>query len=174
MSSEAGSRLVSLGKVTGAHGVKGALKVGTADPAPELFLALGEVEIGATRYRVLAAKAGRRHVLIQVDGIATREEAEALRGLVVQAEARRFPPLPPGEYYYFQLLGLAVVDFANGRVLGELAEIIATPAHDVYVVRDGEREILLPAVEEVVLEIDLTTGRMTVQPPPGLLETYAD
>jgi 16S rRNA processing protein RimM len=165
---------VSLGKVTGAHGVKGILKVGTAEPDPQLFLALGEVKIGPTRHRVLEAQASRRQVLLQVSGIGSREAAEACRGLAVEAEAQRFPPLPPGEYYHFQLLGLAVVHAADGRTLGELAEIIATPAHDVYVVRDGEREVLLPAVEEVVLEIDLTTGRMTVQPPPGLLETYAD
>ncbi len=174
MSNEQGSRRVILGKVTGAHGVRGVLKVGTAEPDPGLFLALGEVEIGSSRHRVLGAQAGRRQILLSVEGISTREEAEARRGQVVQAEARRFPPLPPGEYYHFQLLGLTVVQAADGSVLGNLAEILVTPAHDVYVVRDGGKEILLPAVEEVVLEVDLAAGRMRVQPPPGLLETYAD
>lgn len=168
-----GDRLVTLGKVAGAHGVKGVLKVAAAQPDPQLFLALGEVAVGQDRHRVLGAQAGKRAVLLRLDGIHTREEAEACRGLEVRAEARRFPPLPPGEYYYFQLLGLTVVA-ADGSRLGELVEIMATPAHDVYVVRDGRREILLPAVEEVVREIDLAAGRMTVQLPPGLLETYAD
>ncbi len=169
-----GTRLVSLGKVTGAHGLKGVLKVGTPEPDPELFLALGEVEIGEHRHRVLEAQAGRRQVLLKVAGITTREEAEARRGQTVRAEARRFPPLPPGEYYYFQLLGLTVVNVDDGRSLGELVEIIPTAAHDVYVIRQGRREVLLPAVEEVVVEVDLAAGRLRVKPPPGLLEAYAD
>jgi len=167
-------RLVFLGKVVGAHGVRGALKVGTAEPQPELFAALGEVHIGPTRHRVLQAQAGRRCVLLKVEGITTREEAEARRGQAVEAEAERFPPLPPGEYYHFQLVGLTVVAADTGEVLGELTDIIPTPAHDVYVVRHGSREILLPAVEEVVREVDPAGGRMLVQPPPGLLDMYAD
>jgi 16S rRNA processing protein RimM len=163
-----------LGTVVGAHGVRGTLKVGTREPQPELFEALGEVDIGGSRHRVLRAREGRRSVLLDVEGIATREEAETRRGQEVTADPERFPPLPPGEYYHFQLLGLTVELAETGEVLGELTDILVTPAHDVYVVRRGTREILLPALEEVVLEVNLGAGRMRVQPPPGLLDVYAD
>lgn len=163
-----------LGTVVGAHGIRGTLKVGTLEPQPEVFEAVGEVMIGPSRHRVLKAREGRRVVLLDVEGIRTREEAEALRGQEVTADPERFPPLPPGEYYHFQLLGLTVELAETGEVLGELTDILVTPAHDVYVVRRGSREILLPALEEVVLEVDTAQGRMKVQPPPGLLDIYAD
>jgi 16S rRNA processing protein RimM len=84
-------------------------------------------------------------------------------------DRRRFPPLPPGEYYWFQVLGLPVVNEEDGARLGYLDHIIPTPGHDVYVVRDGEREILLPAVEDVIVEINLKEGVIKALPPEGLL-----
>ena len=86
----------------------------------------------------------------------------------------RFPTLPPGEFYWFQVLGLPVVNQADGALLGHLDHIISTPGHDVYVVRQGERELLLPAVEDVIVEINLEAGMIRVLPPLGLLEAYAD
>ena len=70
-------------------------------------------------------------------------------------------------------MGLPVLNAQDGALLGSLEEIIPTPGNDVYVVRQGERELLLPAVEEVVTEINLEEGWIKVAPPPGLLETYA-
>uniref|UniRef100_A0A7C5ETU5 Ribosome maturation factor RimM n=1 Tax=Desulfobacca acetoxidans TaxID=60893 RepID=A0A7C5ETU5_9BACT len=172
------SRLIPLGRVVGVHGLKGILRVGFSgrpeELDPETFKALGEILLGGEPFRVLRAARGRRHILLGLAGINTREQAETLVGREVQAEAERFPELPPGEYYWFQVLGLSVVHAVTGKVLGTLEEIWPTGAHDVYVVRQGTREILLPAVEEVVREIDLNQGVIRVQPPPGLLELYAD
>jgi 16S rRNA processing protein RimM len=67
-----------------------------------------------------------------------------------------------------------VIHAGDGTVLGHLAEIWPTGAHDVYVVRQGTREVLLPAVEEVIQEIDLEEGCLKVWPPEGLLDLYAD
>lgn len=172
------TRLIPLGRVVGVHGLKGMLRVRLSgrpeELDPETFTAVGEVLLGDEAFRVLRAARGRRHILLGLAGVSTREQAEALVGREVQAEARRFPKLPPGEYYWFQVLGLKVVQAEAGTVLGSLEEIWPTGAHDVYVVRQGEREILLPAVEEVVREIDLEQGVIRVVPPPGLLELYAD
>ncbi|MBW1992399.1 MAG: 16S rRNA processing protein RimM [Deltaproteobacteria bacterium] len=168
------SRLVSLGKVVGAHGIRGALKIGEAPAEPETFLYLGEVEIGGARYRVKEAISRKRQVLLRLEGVDTRNQAELLIGQEVKGESSRFPPLPEGEYYWFQLQGLEVRHAESGARLGELADIIPTPGHDVYVVRQGRREILLPAVEEVINEINLEEGLIKVLPPEGWLETYAD
>jgi 16S rRNA processing protein RimM len=169
--------LVGLGRVAGVHGLKGALKLradaATATTDPEVIIALGEVEIGGTRRRVLEAGRLKGQILLRLEGIATRDQAEALIGREVRGEAGRFPPLPPGEFYWFQVLGLPVLQAADGALLGYLQEIIPTPGHDVYVVRAGEKELLLPAVEEVITEINLAAGWIKAAPPPGLLEAYA-
>ncbi len=172
------SHLIGLGRISGAHGLRGAVKVRpdatAATTDPEVFLALGAVVIGGQKFSLLQAARLKNQVLLQLAGVDTRNGAEALVGLEVQGDRRRFPPLPPGEYYWFQLLGLPVYDAGDGALLGRLQEILPTPAHDVYVVVQDGREVLFPVVEEVVVEINLEQGFIRVAPPRGLLEAYAD
>jgi 16S rRNA processing protein RimM len=172
------SHLIGLGRISGAHGIRGAVKVrpdaAAATTDPEVFAALGEVVIGGQPYRIIQADRLKNQVLLLLAGVGTRDRAEELAGQEVQGDRRHFPRLPPGEYYWFQLLGLPVYDVADGSLLGHLQEILPTPGHDVYVVVQGSREILLPAVEEVILEINLGEGFIRVAPPQGLLEAYAD
>ncbi|MGB7912870.1 MAG: ribosome maturation factor RimM [Desulfobaccales bacterium] len=171
------SHLIGLGRISGAQGLGGAVKVrpdaAAATTDPEVFQALAEVVIGEQTYAVLQADRLKNQVLLRLAGVETRTQAEQLSGRQVLGDRRRFPPLPPGEYYWFQLLGLPVYDAGDGALLGRLQEILPTPGHDVYVVVQGQRELLLPAVAEVVLEINLKEGFLKVAPPPGLLETYA-
>jgi 16S rRNA processing protein RimM len=166
--------LIGLGRVSGAHGIKGALKVRAdaqaATTDPEVFAALGEVWIGGRAYAVVEAGRHKNQVMLGLEGVATRSQAEELAGLEVQGDRSRFPPLPEGEYYWFQVLGLPVINLADGARLGYLDHIIPTPAHDVYVVVAGDREVLLPAVEDVIVEIDLEAGVIKAAPPEGLLE----
>ncbi len=172
------THLIGLGQISGAHGIRGAVKVradaGAATTDPEVFAALEEVNIGGQDYKILEAARFKNQVLLQLEGIETRSQAEQLAGKAVQGDRRRFPRLPPGEYYWFQVLGLPVYEAADGALLGYLEEVIPTPAHDVYAVRLDRREVLLPAVAEVVLEINLAEGFIKVSLPEGLLETYAD
>ncbi len=175
MKSESG--LIVLGRVVGAHGLQGSLKIATETfgiTDPGIFATLAVVEIGNNPYRVKTAARKKRQVLLQLEEITSRSRAESLVGLEVKADRRRFPTLPPGEYYWFEVLGLPVVDARDGTHLGRLAEIIPTPAHDVYVVRQGEQEMLLPAVAEVITEIDPEEGWIKALVPAGLLAVYAD
>ncbi|MGA7563634.1 MAG: ribosome maturation factor RimM [Desulfobaccales bacterium] len=171
------SHLIGLGRISGAQGLRGAVKVrpdaAAATTDPEVFQALAEVVIGEQTYAVLQADRLKNQVLLVLAGVETRTQAEQLSGRQVLGDRRRFPPLPPGEYYWFQLLGLPVYDAGDGALLGRLKEILPTPGHDVYVVVQGQRELLLPAVADVVVEINLKEGFLKVAPPPGLLETYA-
>ena len=158
--------------MAGVHGLRGGLKLrpdaATATTDPEGITALGEVEIGGKRHRVLDAGRLKGQILLRLEGIDTRDQAESLIGQEVKGDASRFPPLPEGEYYWFQILGLPVHHAADGELLGHLQEIIPTPGHDVYVVHCGEKELLLPAVEGVITEINLEEGWIKVEPPPGL------
>jgi len=171
------SHLIGLGRISGAHGLRGAVKVrpdaAAATTDPEVFAALGEVVIGGQTFAILQADRLKNQVLLRLAGVDTRSRAEQLAGRQVLGDRRRFPPLPPGEYYWFQLLGLPVYDAGDGALLGRLQEILPTPGHDVYVVVQGQRELLLPAVAEVVVEINLEEGFLKVAPTPGLLENYA-
>lgn len=170
--------LIGLGRISGAHGIRGAVKVrpdaAAATTDPEVFAALGQVLIGGQTYAILQAERLKHQVLLRLAGVDNRSRAEELIGRQILGDRRRFPPLPPGEYYWFQLLGLPVYNAGDGALLGRLKEILPTPAHDVYVVAEAEKgEILIPAVAEVVVEINLEKGFLKVAPPPGLLETYA-
>ena len=165
------SLLVAIGKVTKPHGVRGAVKV---FPYGETF---GEVEVGerlffieggTQRHLTLAGLGAQNRVWIaQFEEICSREQAEALGGTELFIESERLPVLPEGEYYHFQLVGLSV-ETRQGRVLGTLGSVLETGSNDVYVVEGGGREVLIPAIEGVVIEVDLENGKVIVDLPEGL------
>jgi len=106
-------------------------------------------------------------MLLKLVGCDTRDAAQGLRGMLVQIRTTDAAPLGEGEYYTYQVEGL-IVETDVGEVLGKVVDVIETGANDVYVVRGPRGEVLLPAIHEVVLEIDLTAGRMRVHLLPGL------
>jgi 16S rRNA processing protein RimM len=118
---------------------------------------------------VSAAPHGRGLMLFAVEGIADREAAEAAIGarvLVLQAD---LPPPAADEFYYHELEGFAVTT-TDGQALGAIVETFATGANDVWVVRDGQREYLIPVIADVVRSIDRDGRRIVIEPLPGLLE----
>lgn len=122
------------------------------------------------RLRLRSRRWHRQRLLVAFEGLQTREQAGELRNQLLLVRADDRPPLPAGEYYHHQLIGLKVVDEA-GDVLGSLVEILQTGANDVYVVRSASgRELLLPAVDEVLRGIDLERGEIRVHLLPGLLD----
>jgi 16S rRNA processing protein RimM len=108
-------------------------------------------------------------LLLKLAGVDDRSAAEELRGALLQVPIEAAVELPAGSYYWYQLIGLRVVDEA-GRELGELVEVLPTGSNDVYVVRGQFGEILLPAIKDVVREVDLAGGRLRVHLLPGLLD----
>lgn len=100
-----------------------------------------------------------------------RGDAEKLRGHLLEIPIEKAEPLPRGSYWFHQIIGLEVVT-TKGKSLGRVVEILRTGANDVYVVRPLGRgkEILIPAIKEVVEEIDLRTGRIMIKVIPGLME----
>ncbi len=166
--------LVPLGKVLKVHGIRGKVKV-----AP-LGETLESLEQGRAIYFRDPVKGWRslvvervqrqpRFLIMSFKGIWKRDQAEFLRGKKIYLPASQLPKLEKGEYYHYQLVGLRVVD-SDGRCLGKLVEIISTGSNDVYVVREKDREVLIPAIEDVIKEIDLQKKTMTVDLPEGLME----
>ena len=166
-------RLVPLGRVAGVHGLKGGVRIaplaGGEPPLPETFTLLKEILVGGRPFEVLRASQGRRHVVLHLAGIRDRAQAEAIVGLEVAGEAHRFPPLPEGEYYHHELLGLNAYS-PQGVLLGTLVEILETGSKDVYVFRNEEthQELMIPAVDEFILEIRIKERKIIVSPPEWL------
>jgi 16S rRNA processing protein RimM len=112
----------------------------------------------------------RGFFIVHLEGVGDRDAAESLRGYEVQVPVEELPPLPEGEYYHHEIVGLRVEDEA-GADLGRIVAIERTGANDVYAVERGDgRRWLLPAVRDVVLRIDVAAGLLVVRPLPGLID----
>jgi len=108
-------------------------------------------------------------VLLSLAGCDSPEAAAALRGqLVALPRAEALPP-PPGHVYPWQLVGCRVTT-EDGRAIGEVSRVEPAPGHDLWVVQGPEREHLIPAVPEIVVEVDVDARRVVIRPPEGLLE----
>jgi 16S rRNA processing protein RimM len=127
------------------------------------------VEGGIRELTLKAAQPHGRVWLAQFEEIQDREAARALSGSEILLPESMLPPLDEGEYYHYQLIGLSV-EKLDGSFVGTITSIMETGSHDVYVIRDRDKEFLIPAVEEVIREIDLVGRRVVIDPPEGLLE----
>jgi len=167
-------RYLAIGRIVKAHGVQGELSVAVLTDYPERFSTLEWVFIGdefqAEPYRLAGHRWHKQNVLLTLEGITDRMQANQLNGQLVQIPIEDAAPLPEGSFYLYQLIGLQVFTTA-GEHLGELVDIIETGANDVYIVHDAahEREILLPAISDVIERIELEQGRMTVELIEGLI-----
>jgi len=92
-----------------------------------------------------------------------------LKGAVVMLALADLPPARPGEFYYYEAIGCEAF-LTDGTRLGTIEEVFATGANDVWVVRDGQREVLVPVIDDVVKAMDLAARRVTIEPVPGLLD----
>lgn len=157
------------------HGIAGALRCRIVTEHPERFAGLKRVFVGdpPVSYAVRRARLeGGTHggmVLLSLDGIDTRDAADALRGALIQVPAEEAVPLKPGEYYAHEVIGLRVATDA-GEELGRVTEVLTTGANDVYVVHGPRGEVLLPAIHSVVQRINVPAGTMTVHIIDGLLD----
>ena len=160
---------IVIGRVTRAHGLRGQVAVAYETHWPERFLALQRVFVGEANLPigVAAARLTPRYALLSLIGVETRREAEALRGLWVKVPRAEAMRLGEGEFFVHQVVGLAVVTRA-GELIGHVQEVLFTGANDVYVIETATGELLLPAVEDVIHEVNVADGRLIVSVPLGL------
>lgn len=163
-------RYLAVGMFRRPHGVRGDILFTVLTDFPERLRPGTLVYVGEEK-RVFKITRRRPHndgILFGFEGISTPEQAARYTGKTVFVRADDRPPLPEGEYYHHQILGLNVFD-DTGRSLGQVTEILETGANDVYVVKTpAGRELLLPAIHQVILEIDLERKAMKVHLLPGL------
>ena len=171
---------LAIGRVLRPHGIRGELIV---EPYSETIQALesgSQVLFGPEKEPLVvrSIRPHRRRLILKIDGIDDRNAVDAYRGMDLIVPIEESEPLPEGVYYRWQILGLDVNDEA-GQHLGRVDDILETGANDVYVLkragenasgetRDRAKDLLIPATEQVILEVDLDAGTITVRLPEGL------
>ena len=165
--------LLEIGDIVGTHGLRGDLKVRLKSGDPDLLLTLEHVYLRLPTGKVSNLAITRQilhkgRVLLRLRGYDSIDSAESIIGSQVLLAEDMLPDLGEDEYYWGQLEGLQVIDQQQGEV-GTLRDLISTAAHDTYVVNGCFGEILIPAVHQFILGIDLQAGIMRVDLPDGLI-----
>ncbi|WP_155310433.1 ribosome maturation factor RimM [Desulfosarcina ovata] len=167
---------ILIGRVTGAHGIRGGVKIHSYAESMALFAPGEDLRLtmpdGAVRTLTIQwAHPHGRGIRLGLERVTDRDQAESLAGASLFVPRTRLPELDDDTYYWFELVGLSVYD-TDGRLLGRLDEVIPTPANDVYVVKGQiagqSNEMLIPAIGSVVRSIDLERQTMLVDLPEGL------
>lgn len=160
-----GEELITVGRIVAPHGVRGDLRILPDTDRPEIFKTLKALRIGNETYRLKSGRPHKNVYILHVEGVDDRNAAELLVGKQVTVPFSALPPRKQGEYYYFQLIGLSVVD-ESGQAVGTLTEVLETGANNVYVIAGIDRkELLLPAIPSCVLSVDLDKGIMMAALP---------
>lgn len=169
-------RRVAVGKISRVHGVRGAVKIypygdslGEQKAGDRLYLSDTVEGGGENALTVVDLRRQQRQFIGRFREIISLKDAARVTGEQLYLPENRLSPTSEGEYYYFQLIGLKV-ETKGGKKLGELTGIIETGGNDVYVVRAQDDELLIPALEDTVLEVNLELGVMIVDPPEGLID----
>ena len=166
--------LINIGKIVGTYGYQGMVRIMPLTDFPERFKKLKTVILWkngkGSKVMVEAARSYKESYLLKLQGIDSMEAAKDYCNALLKIDESQLYPLPAGHYYHFQLQGLSVYDEEKG-FLGELGEVLETGANDVYVVQSPEYgEILLPAIKDVIREVNLEEKIMRVRLLPGLIE----
>lgn len=159
---------IPVGAVVNAHGIRGEVKVNPAGFDPEFIASFKTLYIGGQPVKVISARVHKSTVLLALPGVATMDDALALKGKTVSIR-RTGAKLPKGQYFDAELEGCTVLDDATGEELGKLDKVLHYPAHKVYQVRGSAHEYLIPAVPEVfIASADPDAGIIRVHMMKGL------
>lgn len=167
---------IAVGQIAGVHGLRGEVRVEPHTDFPERFkpglkLAMGDVQTVA---EIVAARPHKNVILIRFVGVNQRGQAEALRGKWLFVKDEDAFELEEGVYWIHDLMGLSVLS-SSGEQYGAITDVLSTGANDVYVVRteapfNRGKDLLIPAIADVVQEVDIDAGQMIVDLPSGLVE----
>lgn len=169
--------LVTIGKIVGSHGVSGEVRLLPLTDYPDRFLRMETMDLyrkdgkflGSLTVENIRAHLGKGLLLVRFAEVTDLDGAEALRGSLVRILSEERVKLPEGAYWIEDLIGLEVIEEETDQVLGKVSDVISTGSNDVYMVRTPEgAEKAIPAVRDVILDVDLDAGTMKVSLPEGL------
>lgn len=161
---------IKVGQAVNAAGLKGELKVWNYSDYKERFEELEKIYLESTLYKISGVRYMKEMVILKLEGIDDRTEAEKHKGEDVYIDKADLRVLPEDAYYIFDLIGISVMD-ESGAVLGTVSDVIQNSAQDLYEVeRENKSKFLIPAVEEFILKIDMGERIMTVRLIEGLMD----
>ena len=160
---------LAVGHVIAPWGIRGEVKVQVLTDFPDRFAPGKLVYADARPLQIERCRPHKQHLLVKFAAVDSIADAEKLRGQDLTIPRSELRPLPRGEYYAFQVIGLKVIT-TGGDCLGQVTDVISTPANDVYIVEGARGETLIPAVDHVVKSIDLDRGEMVIEAIEGLLD----
>lgn len=166
----------TIGKVVALFGVHGELKVRLLTDIPNRFAELESVHVGPdhTLQRIQGIRPYKSEMIVlKLEGIDDANAAEALRNQDLSIPLSNLAKLPPDSYFQHDILGLQVITL-DGRNLGTIVDIIVTGSNDVYSIKTpGGSQLLIPAIKDVIKQIDLIRHTMHIDPLPGLLDNVS-
>ncbi len=162
--------LIEIGKIVNTHGIRGEVKIQPWCDDPYIFDELEYLIIDGREYEIIRNRLHKNCQIVQLSGVSDMNAAEAMRGKVVEVEREVFD-LPEGRYFVTDIEGLTVRE-ESGRVLGIVDEVIQTGSNDVYVLKNtfNNKQILIPVIDDVILETNIEDKYITVRLMPGLIE----
>jgi 16S rRNA processing protein RimM len=169
----AATDLVLMGKVAATHGIRGQLRIAVYSGSGDSFRSVSSLYLKAgngavSEYDIASVTGHGKKLIVTLRDFSNINQVIPLVGSEVLLQREQLPPTEDGEYYWYDLIGLQVV-LADGSPLGRLESIIETGSNDVYVVSSGDKEYLVPALEDVV-QVDIAAGVVTVTPFAGLFD----
>ncbi len=174
MSRDFTEKLILIGKVVRPHGLEGVLRIKSYGQSEESFSNAGSVFLKLTQedpveFEILSVKPHKNLFLMKLKGIDSIEQAEQYRNAEVSLKERNLRKKDPDEYFWYELKGLEVF-LDTGESVGKITDIIPTGSNDIFVVKSGNGEVLIPALHGVVQSVDPEKGKMTVSAIKGLLD----
>ena len=160
---------IKIGQIVNAVGLKGEVKVYNYSDSQERYYDLQTVYLDDKLYEIEKVRFQQHLVILKFKGVDDRNAAESLKGKYLNITEADLKELPEGTYYIRDLLGVLVV-LESGEVLGTLTNVLQNFAQDLYEIDVNGKKVLLPAVNEFVLDVDLESRRVTVRLPEGLLD----
>ena len=160
------NRFLEAGQIVNTHGIQGEVKIVPWCDSPEFLCGFDTLYLDGAPVKVRSARIHKGSVLAFLEGVDDVNAAMRLKGKTVFID-RTGVELPDGRHFLADLMGLEVRDADSGAVLGVVADILTPPAHEVYVVK-GEKEYLIPAVDEFLVETNVEEGYLRVRLIEGM------
>ena len=163
---------LSIGQIINTHGLRGAVKVYPLTDDISRFKKLKEVYVeendGIVKYKVESVKFLSSTVSVKLKGVDSEEAANKLRGFYIKVDRKSAVKLPKDTYFICDLIDLEVYD-EKGLLLGTVKDVLQTGSNDVYVIQSSGKDILIPALKDIVKKIDLENKKILVEMPEGLI-----
>ena len=159
---------INIGKVVTTHGVRGDVKVYPHTNVEDMFNKLKKIYIGEEEYKISSVKYAKGCPVLNIDGLNTVEEGQKLVGRQVYADEKNLPKLEEDNYYLKDIIGCTALD-EQENIIGKITDVIFTGANDVYEITVGDgRKILVPAVKEFILNVDIVEKKIKVKLIEGM------